>query len=442
MTVQDLYRLFRQYPTVSTDTRAIKSGSLFFALKGERFDGNKFAEQALEAGASHVVVDDPQVIRSDDPRYVIVPDVLKALQELAAFHRQHLQIPVVGLTGSNGKTTTKELIKAVLGTSFNVHATVGNLNNHIGVPLTLLGIGSDVEVAIIEMGANHVSEIAFLCSMATPTHGLITNVGKAHLEGFGSFEGVVQAKSELYAHLASQGGFLFLQADNPELLKAARRFFTAEHVDQMVMTYGPSASNDVSGVVLSADPFLKLQWEGRVVQTRLAGAYNLENVLAAIAVGRHFGLPDELIQAGIEGYTPSNNRSQVVDTAQGNRVIEDFYNANASSMRAAIDNFQQIKDPRPKVLILGDMFELGALAAEEHRQIAEKTTDMGASRIILIGKHFYEVGQSWNTPNSPVTFVPDLRAARSHLGDQPIKDSLVLLKGSRGIALEQLVELL
>lgn len=442
MTLQDLYRIFRQHPTVSTDTRAIRSGSLFFALKGARFDGNKFAKQALELGASHVIVDDPDVVQPGDTRYIAVPDVLKTLQELAAYHRQNLQIPVVGLTGSNGKTTTKELIKAVLDTHFNVHATAGNLNNHIGVPLTLLGIGDEVEVAIIEMGANHVSEIAFLCSMARPTHGLITNVGKAHLEGFGSFEGVVQAKSELYAHLASQGGFLFLQGDNQELVQAARRFFTEEHLDQQVMTYGPSANNDVSGVVLSADPFLKLQWEGRVLQTNLAGAYNLENVLAAIAVGRHFGLSDELIQSGIERYAPSNNRSQVVDTAQGNRVVEDFYNANASSMRAAIDNFQQINDPRPKVLILGDMFELGALAVEEHQQVVQQALHIGASRIIFIGQHFYDVRTSWEKAPSGITFAPDLQAARKHLTNQPIKDSVVLLKGSRGIALEKLVELI
>lgn len=440
MEVKDLYSRFRQFPAVSTDTRSIIKDSLFFALRGDQFNGNRYAADALDKGAKYVIMDDEEFHINHDNRFILVPDTLEALQQLSAFHRQQLNIPVIGLTGSNGKTTTKELIKAVLATRYRVLATAGNLNNHIGVPLTLLSITDDVEIAIIEMGANHIGEIDQLCRLAAPTHGLITNIGKAHLEGFGSLEGVKQAKSELYAYLAATNGQLFLKADNPILLDCAERFFSSEYLNKEAVTYGTSLLSKISGTAIAANPFLIFQWAEYILSTHMAGAYNLENALAAIAVGSHFGLTDEQIKQGIESYEPANNRSQVVDTPRGNRVIGDYYNANASSMAVALENFQEITDGRIKVLILGDMFELGASAAEEHLEVIRLGLETKASKIILIGQHFYELKNVIETDQ--VFFAPSMDEAKRHLISNPITDSLVLLKGSRGIALEQLVDYL
>ena len=449
-----LYPLYERFPAISTDSRAIKVDSLFFALRGEHFNGNAFAAEALKKGARYVIVDDATIYETHGPnqgdeRYILVPDALKALQALAREHRRRLKIPVIGLTGSNGKTTTKELIRSVLSTRYKTWATAGNLNNHIGVPLTILSITSAAEMAIIEMGANHTGEIALLSEIAAPTHGLITNIGHAHLEGFGDLEGVIRGKGELYDYLAKHQGQLFIQGDNPLLMEAAASRFPQKVLETQAVTYGTGAQNRIHGAVLAASPYLSLTWTEEAdqqaathtLQTQLAGAYNLENVLAAIAIGRHFGLSAAEIKTGITQYTPSNNRSQILDTPRGNRVIGDYYNANASSMTAALDNFQQIEDDRPKILILGDMFELGDRAEAEHQRIIDRARAVGAECILLVGENFYRQRSSGTDSDSEgkLVFLRDTSDALRYLQQHPIRDRLILLKGSRGIALEKLV---
>lgn len=433
MTIDHLYKLYKESPFVCTDTRQIVRDSLFFALKGERFNANKLAGSALEAGARWAVVDDPDVVTDD--RYILVDDVLTTLQALARHHRQQLTIPFIGITGTNGKTTTKELVYAVLSQQYKTYATKGNLNNHIGVPLTLLAIDDSVEMAVIEMGANHQSEIGFLCGMAQPTHGLITNVGKAHLEGFGSFEGVKKAKGELYDFLKAHDGVLFLQGDNAHLVE-----MESGRSVRKIFRYGFSASNDIVGELAQANPFLTVRWRekegdaGYPVETHLTGSYNTENILAAVAVGRFFGMEAALINAGIEAYHPTNNRSQIVETDR-NTVIADYYNANASSMAAALENIAVINAER-KVIILGDMFEMGDETYEEHRRIVEKATALGVERMLFIGKAFFEhrcpQGEFYRTTDE----------AKEQLRQRPVENSTVLLKASRGMAFESLVELL
>ena len=428
-----LYSYFLRHPFISTDTRNIQPQSLYFALKGEKFNGNAFAAEALEKGASYAIIDEAHY-QSDD-RFLLVPDVLTALQDLARHHRSHLQIPVIGITGTNGKTTTKELIHAVLSQQFNTYATKGNLNNHIGVPLTLLSIQQQTEIAIIEMGANHVGEIAFLCAIAKPTHGLITNVGKAHLEGFGSFEGVKKAKGELYDYLAVHRGTLFLQYDNPLL----RDMAATRNIDQVV-TYGISTDNRLTGELIAASPLLEVRWSvsgvpaSHTVHTQLTGSYNTENVLAAICIGQYFGLSAEKINQGISGYQPTNNRSQLTQTAN-NMVIRDYYNANASSMAAALENLQ-ILEADNKVIILGDMFELGEDSYEEHGKIVAEASSLGASRVLFVGKAFFHHRQ----PGAE--FYETTEEAGEALRKQPVQGALVLLKASRGMAFEKLVDLL
>lgn len=446
---QAIYHVFRHFPKVSTDTRQIMANSLFFALKGETFDGNQFAAEALEKGARYAVVDDPSVV--EDERYLLVNNVLEALQHLANHHRKTLNIPVIGLTGTNGKTTTKELIRSVLSQKYNVSATKGNLNNQIGVPLTLLEIGQDVDIAIIEMGANHIGEIAFLCEIAEPTHGLITNIGQAHLEGFGDLEGVKRGKGELYAYLSSRGGEVFLQGDNTILLEIGAKHF-GEHFAESgrFHTYGISPTNDLQGEVLSANPFLKLKWgakgTSRTVQTQLAGEYNIDNVLAAAAVGLHFGVEPTQIDDGLAAYRPSNNRSQVIDTAQGNRVFGDYYNANASSMRAALQSFAGLEDSRPKVLILGDMFEMGGASASAHLDVVKSALAMQPAEAIFIGNSFYEhraAATSEDLPKgSEYSFFKTLAEAKVALQTKQVQNAVILVKGSRGIALEGLIGVL
>ncbi len=441
METASLYSIFLNFPRVSTDTRQIMPNSLYFALKGEHFDGNTFAAQALALGAARAIVDNPAFVL--DERCILVDNVLESLQDLARFHRQQFDIPFIGLTGSNGKTTTKELLNAVLSEKFQVLATKGNLNNHIGVPLTLLQVNQDTEVAIIEMGANHPGEIAELCSIAKPTHGLITNVGKAHLEGFGSFEGVKKTKGELYDFLAGHGGTLFLQASNSHLREMALARFG--DLEDTAVFYGPGEENQVSGKVLTVNPYLELEWTAAgqhyVIHTQITGHYNLENVLAAVAVGKHFGVSDERINAGITGYMPKNNRSQLVKTEKGNTVVGDFYNANASSMQVALENFKQMDLHLPKVLVLGDMFELGEAAVEEHLHVYKQASALGVNRMLFIGANFYGL-LSQLKPESPAEFYPNLAAAREALEQNTVKNSLILLKGSRGIALEKLMDLL
>ncbi|WP_270088913.1 UDP-N-acetylmuramoyl-tripeptide--D-alanyl-D-alanine ligase [Sphingobacterium sp. SYP-B4668] len=433
MNTETLYDLYLKHPYVSTDTRNILPGGIFFALRGANFNGNTFADQALAGGASYVVIDDAAFAK--DERYLLVTDVLKALQDLALFHRKKLQIPVIGVTGTNGKTTTKELLYATLSQRFRTYATKGNLNNHIGVPLTILSIDNTIEVAIIEMGANHLGEIAFLCDIALPDYGLISNVGKAHLEGFGSFEGVMATKGELYDFLQDHGGVVFLQGDNPYLktMAAARSIKT-------IVTYGFSDTNDVIGRLVKADPLLQIEWcehttENKyIVSTQLTGSYNTENFLAAIAVARYFNVSPVQINKGIEHYVPKNNRSQITKTGH-NTVIADYYNANASSMAAALDNIEVIDAPR-KVIILGDMFEMGGESDAEHEKVVQRAKAIGVERLIFVGKAFKK--QEY----LEAEFYETTAEAKQALQDRPIINGTILLKGSRGMAFENLMEIL
>lgn len=433
ITTEQLYQLYKACSAISTDTRNIPPSSIFFALKGDRFNANTFAARALESGAKWAVVDDESY--ATDERFILVDDVLTTLQALARYHRQQLDIPVIGITGTNGKTTTKELLHAVLSQRFRTYATPGNLNNHIGVPLSLLAIDDGIEVAVIEMGANHQEEIAFLCSIAAPTHGLITNVGKAHLEGFGSFEGVKKAKGELYDYLKAHDGVLFLQGDNENL-----REMEAQRDIQEIVRYGVSPSNEIIGKLEHATPLIAVSWktagaaDANVVQTQLTGSYNTENILAAVAVGHFFGLNPAQIKAGISTYRPVNQRSQIIKT-ESNTVIADYYNANVSSMEAALDNLAVIGSTH-SVIILGDMFELGEDTVKEHAYLIHKALALGADRAIFVGKAFYK------HQTSAAEFYQTTDAAQVALRERPVKNSTVLLKASRGMAFEKLMEVL
>jgi UDP-N-acetylmuramoyl-tripeptide--D-alanyl-D-alanine ligase len=452
MTTSDLYKLFLQHPIISTDTRKIAAGSLFFALKGDKFDANTFAKQALEAGAAYAIIDNPAYRLNE--KYILVDDVLTALQELARYHRRQLNIPVIGLTGTNGKTTTKELINAVLSRHFKTQATQGNLNNHIGVPLTMLTIDSSHEIVVIEMGANHQKEIALLCGIAQPTHGLITNVGKAHLEGFGGIEGVKKGKGELYDYLGKsesqevrksgiqEAGVAFINSDDKTLLEMEQ----ARGLKNVVFYGTGDGQGLVTGKIVENSPLLTLQWMNNqsgktsTVKTQLTGAYNLDNILAAICIGVYFGLTDEEINRGVESYQPKNNRSQIVQTAT-NTLICDYYNANPSSMFVAIENIGKL-DAKRKVLILGDMFEMGDETATEHASVIKKAMETPVDERIFIGKDFYEAGAAMgHQPSTMDTFYPTAENAINALKANPIKNSTILIKGSRGMALERLVEL-
>ncbi len=438
-----LYQLYLKYPIISTDSRKIVPGSLFFALKGDKFDANTFAEAAVASGAAYTVIDNPAYQLSE--QYLLVPDVLMALQDLARRHRRQLHIPVIGLTGSNGKTTTKELINAVLSQRFNTYATQGNLNNHIGVPLTVLSINKQHEAAVIEMGANHQKEIELLSSIAQPSHGLITNVGKAHLEGFGGIAGVRKGKGELYDFLASaKKGITFVNSDDPVLVAMAH-----ERSLHPIVYYGNTDNSSmVSGKIIGNDALLKLEWTDKrsqnsyIVETHLTGEYNLPNILAAIAIGLYFDIDPAVINAGISGYQPNNNRSQITHTAT-NILICDYYNANPSSMAVAIENLSKL-DAAQKVLILGDMFEMGAEAGAEHETIIKKALAAGVDERIFIGAEFQKAAQSMDHGPSTIdntVFHPGVEAASAYLKNNPIQNATVLIKGSRGMALERLVEL-
>jgi len=441
-TTAQLYTLFLQHPLISTDTRKILPGSLFFALKGDKFDANTFAEKAIEAGAAYAVIDNPAYQLKE--QFLLVADVLTALQDLARHHRGQLTIPVIGLTGTNGKTTTKELIHSVLSQRFETQATKGNLNNHIGVPLTLLTIDASHEIAVIEMGANHQKEIELLCSIAQPSHGLITNVGKAHLEGFGGVEGVKKGKGELYDYLKANKGVAFVNTDSYELIQ-----MQIDRDLENVYTYGTRSDiNYIYGKLTENGPLLSLKWnrkggsEGQKIKTQLTGAYNLPNILAAICIGVYFNLTDDEINKGIEGYQPKNNRSQIMQTAT-NTLVCDYYNANPSSMQVAIENIGKLKADR-KVLILGDMFELGEEAAAEHTAIILKALETPADERIFIGKEFVLAGKSmdhgpWSMDKNQ--FFETAEEAIAALKARPIQNATILIKGSRGMALERLVEL-
>ncbi|HNR54468.1 MAG TPA: UDP-N-acetylmuramoyl-tripeptide--D-alanyl-D-alanine ligase [Flavobacteriales bacterium] len=424
--IADLHRHFLACNGTSTDTRTINPDSMFFALKGPNFDANTFAAEALAKGARCAVVDDPDVALDD--RYLVVPDVLGALQQLATHHRRQFDLPVIGITGSNGKTTTKELVHAVLAADRSTLATSGNLNNHIGVPLTLLRLDPEHRVAIIEMGANKPGDIAELSGIAEPTYGLITNIGKAHLEGFGSYEGVIATKTELYADIGTRQGVLFVNADDELLMRKSE--------GQRRVTYGRSAGADTSGTVNGSGPFLEVVFVGGDerayhVVTKLIGAYNLPNVLAAVAVGQHFGVPDDVIAEALSTYSPSNNRSQFTDTGR-NQLVLDAYNANPTSMAAALENFAAMRSDRPKLAILGDMLELGADSAKEHRAIVDLVARLKLD-VWFVGGEFMKV-----TPEA-VRSAADLN---ERFTTAPVNARLILVKGSRGIKLETLVPLL
>jgi UDP-N-acetylmuramoyl-tripeptide--D-alanyl-D-alanine ligase len=441
MSIDQLYQLYLQHLVISTDTRKIAPGSLFFALKGDRFDANTFAQKAVEAGAAYAVIDNPDYATGE--RFLLVDDVLTALQNLAAHHRSQLKIPVIGLTGTNGKTTTKELINAVLSQKFKTLATQGNLNNHIGVPLTILTIDSSHQMAVIEMGANHQKEIALLCTIAQPTHGLITNVGKAHLEGFGGVEGVKKGKGELYDYLLqSASNVAFVNSDDKILLEMQQ----ARGLKNVVY-YGKNSNADnlVSGRLLDNSPFLTFKWHDKKsssynVKSQLTGSYNLDNILAAICIGNIFGLDSDEINQGIEGYQPKNNRSQITKTAT-NTLICDFYNANPSSMFVAIENMDKVQASH-KVMILGDMFEMGLESAVEHTAVIEKAMSANVDERIFIGKDFSsQQTEVENTNLINTTFYMTAEDAIIGLKTNPITNATILIKGSRGMALERLVEL-
>jgi UDP-N-acetylmuramoyl-tripeptide--D-alanyl-D-alanine ligase len=436
MNVEELYRIFLKHSLISTDSRAIKPGSIFFALRGENFDGNRFAKQALEIGAAFAVIDNPEFI--DTEQYILVEDSLNALQQLAAFHRNQLKIPVIAITGSNGKTTTKELTHAVLAKKFRTYATKGNLNNHIGVPLSLLEVNSETEIAVIEMGANHQKEIEMLCGIANPDFGLITNVGKAHLEGFGGLEGVKKGKGELYKHIAKKNGAVFINEDNYDLKDMAAKAGVKKFI-----SYGANTNYDCSGKVVSEFPSLKISWQKKddakenIIQTNLAGSYNLENILAAICIGTYYGVEPEKINSAIAEYIPSNNRSQVVKK-NSNTIILDCYNANPSSMTAALSNFSGM-NAASKVAILGDMLELGADSELLHRTVIEQADALVLNEIILIGERFSAAAKKENVKCR--TF-DTADAAQEFLLKNKFSNSAILVKGSHALRLEKLFDVL
>jgi UDP-N-acetylmuramoyl-tripeptide--D-alanyl-D-alanine ligase len=429
---EQLYSIFLEHPIVCTDTRTITPGSIFFALKGENFNGNKFAKQALESGCAYAVIDEEEYWEND--RVLLVKDVLSALQDLARHHRAKLNIPVIGITGSNGKTTTKELISTVLSRKYRTYATKGNLNNHIGVPLTILSISKDQEMAVVEMGANHIGEIAMLCTISQPTHGIITNIGKAHLEGFGSPQGVIKAKNELYQHIHAHGGTLFVNRDNPLLTDLSK--------DAEKYTYGTSADADITGEYIGVNPFVLLRWRSQLdpnplnvketVETQIIGKYNFENLLAAACIGYYFEVSEEEINAALKSYAPSNNRSQVMKKGT-NTVLLDAYNANPTSMAAAIDNFAELKGEN-KLLILGDMLELGNETAKEHQHITDLLRQKKLSNAVLVGDHFSKVN------DTGAKLFGSADEALEWLKAQRIENTIILIKGSRGVKLEKLVE--
>lgn len=424
MTTAALYEIYQQHPQVNTDTRQLRSGDLFFALRGPSFNGNAFAAQALEAGAAYAVIDDPAFAHI--PNTLLVPDSLAALQQLAGYHRQQFSIPVIAITGSNGKTTTKELIHAVLSSRFKTYTTEGNLNNHIGIPLTLLRIRKDAELAVIEMGANHIGEIAGYCTYTQPTHGLITNCGKAHLEGFGSLEGVRKAKGELYDHLRANAGTAFIMWDYDYLREMSRGIPTR-------ISYGCHAA-DYTGRLLSGEPFLSFAVSGKLaleaVQSKLVGSYNLPNLLAAVAVGHHFGLSASNIKLAIESYLPSNSRSQLLHR-NGNDIILDAYNANPSSMRLAIENFARLHYPK-KVLLLGAMAELGTESIAEHIALIELIKQYPWLEVVLVGGDFLNV-------QHPFRSFKNSLEARHWFQEQQFSDTAFLIKGSRSSKMEQIL---
>jgi len=419
MKTEQLYQLFTQHYLVDTDTRKIRKNTLFFALKGSNFNGNKFANEALKKGASYSIVDEEKYVTND--RIILVNNVLKSLQKLATYHRKQLKIPIIALTGSNGKTTTKELINAILSTQFNTTATLGNLNNHIGVPLTLLSFTPKTEIGIVEMGANHPKEIEFLCKIAQPDFGYVTNFGKAHLEGFGDLKGVIEAKSELYEYLQKNNKLAFVNPDDIIQLEKTKNIQRVLFQKEKIQ-------------FLEVNPFVKLTFNNLEIQSNLIGKYNFYNISAAITIGHYFKISDKNIKTALENYIPTNNRSQIIKTAK-NTILLDAYNANPTSVKAALESFNQTKAVN-KTVILGDMFELGKNSLEEHQKIVDLASQLQFNSIYFVGENFSKT----KTISTHLSF-NNFKDCYNHFKNHPLKQQFILIKGSRGMALERLLEL-
>ena len=427
MEITKLHTLFLECASVSTDTRKIVPNTMFFALKGDNFNGNEYAEQALKKGAKYAVIDEKRF--SETPNTILVNNVLKTIQDLATFHRMYLKVPIIALTGSNGKTTTKELINATLSKKHNTTATLGNLNNHIGVPLTLLSMNNDTDIGIIEMGANHLKEIEFLCNIAKPDYGYITNFGKAHLEGFGSIEGVIKGKTELYDYLIENNELIFVNGNDPIQVEKSSK--------AKAFTFGNDPNHfNVALNFVEANPNVKVSYHNHIIQSHLIGAYNFSNISAAIAIGNFFKVNDDDIKTAIEDYIPTNNRSQVIKKSS-NQIILDAYNANPTSMAAALMNFEKLSN-KNKIVILGDMFELGKEAAKEHQNITDLLISLKFQNIILIGENFFKI----KTTSPRIIKFRTFEDFKTTFKFSEIKDSTLLIKGSRGMALERTLDLL
>jgi UDP-N-acetylmuramoyl-tripeptide--D-alanyl-D-alanine ligase len=420
MDIQQLYQIYTTHPIICTDSRKITKDCIFFALRGENFNGNIYAESAIEKGAAYAVVDEK--VHKNGTHFILVDDVLQTLQQLANYHRHHLKIPVLSITGSNGKTTTKELCRDVLQRKFNVKATAGNLNNHIGVPLTILSTDSEIEFLIVEMGANHQGEIDALCKIAEPDYVMITNIGKAHLEGFGGIEGIKKGKSEMYRHAAVHHKKIFINTDDEVLMS-----LLPENADTI------NYSATLLAKLKDEKPFITFEYYGSTHSTQLYGSYNISNIAFAIAAGEYFGVDPKDISSAISNYIPENNRSQITKQ-KSNTIIKDAYNANPTSMKFSIESFAKLEASN-KILILGDMLELGSHTAEEHSAIIHLTKQLILNDVIFIGKNFSEVKDEQHG-----VYFENVQAAKSYFEKRDITNTTILLKGSRGIAVEKLLE--
>lgn len=427
MNTQELYQLFLNSTGVTTDTRKIEAGQLFFALKGEHFNANTFAQKAIEIGAAYAIVDEKEF--ATNSQCILVENVLAALQQLANFHLKKINPKtILAITGSNGKTTTKELVNAVLSTTFSTHYTKGNLNNHIGIPLTILEMPMKTEIAVIEMGANHQKEIESYCKIVEPTHGIITNCGKAHLEGFGGVEGIQKGKGELYDYLNIHNGFVFVNGDDAILLNMLH-----QRKMQNYITYGKHLENKYTSKILVENPFLKIDFEDIELNSNLFGSYNYSNIMCAIAVGKYFGVKNEAIKMAIENYCPTNARSQLLQK-NGYQLILDSYNANPTSMQHALESFAK-STAKHNIVILGDMFELGNEAAKEHQFIATLSEQLNFEKVVLVGKDFMKTQTSTTTLKFENT-----TAAKTWFEQQHFSEAVILLKGSRSMKMENVIE--